>query len=146
MAENQARCYYVDTNAIIVVVRTGPGRQLLEELGNRNELRIPPAVLREATRRKESEAERWVRRHRRFVMPSTQEVADRTLALASVYGHLFTHSPGAADPELVAVALLHRDRSPAPTVLSDDTGVQAVCLAEDVPCATVAAFQRLFGI
>ena len=101
---------------------------------------------REATRRKETEAARWVRGHKRFVMPATKDVAERTLALASTHGRLFTNSPGAADPELVAAAVLHRDREPVPTVLSDDTGVQSVCLIENVPYATVAVFQRIFGI
>ena len=146
MADNSARCYYIDTNAIIALVKTVPGRQLLEDLGKRNELRISEAVQREATRRKETEAARWVRGHKRFVMPATKDVAERTLALASTHGRLFTNSPGAADPELVAAAVLHRDREPVPTVLSDDTGVQAVCLIENVPYATVAVFQRIFGI
>ena len=146
MADTPARCYYIDTNAIIELVKTTPGRRLLEELGNRNELRIPEAVQREAMRRKESGAARWVREHRQFVMPATQDVAERALALASTHGRLFTHSPGAADPEIVAAAVLHRDREPSPTVLSDDTGVQAVCLLENVPYVAVAGFRRLFGI
>ncbi len=146
MADNSPRCYYIDTNAIIALVKTGPGRQMLEDLGKRNELRISEAVQREATRRRETEAARWVRDHKRFVMPTTKDVAERTLALASTHGRLFTNSPGAADPELVAAAVLHRDREPVPTVLSDDTGVQAVCLIENVPYATVAAFQRIFDI
>ena len=146
MADTPTRCYYIDTNAIIEIVKTAPGRRTLEALGNRNELRIPQSVQREATRRKEAAAERWVREHRRFVMSTTQEVADRAFALASTYARLFTTTSGAADPEIVAAAVLHRDREPSPTVLSDDIGVQAVCLEENVPYATVRAFQRLFGI
>ena len=145
-AGNPERCYYIDTNAIIALAKTGPGRQKLEDLGKRNELRILEAVEREAMRRKETKTARWVREHKRFVMRATEAVAERTLALASTHGRLFTNSPGAADPELVAAAVLHRDREPVPTVLSDDTGVQAVCLIENVPYATVAVFQRIFGI
>lgn len=146
MADNPARCFYADTNAIIALVKTGPGRQLLEQLGDRNELRIPKAVQREATRRRETEAARWVRDHKRFVMPTTQDVAALAFSLASHHERLFTTSPSAADPELVAAAVLHRDRQPTPTILSDDTGVQAVCLEENVPYATVRAFQHIFGI
>ena len=79
-------------------------------------------------------------------MRATQDIVELEFALASTHQRLFTNSPGAADPELVAAAVLHRDRRPVPTVLSDDTGVQAVCLKEDVPYATVVVFQRIFGI
>ena len=79
-------------------------------------------------------------------MPVTQPVLDEMARLAVVYVDLFTVEGKAADPGLVAAAVCHRASAPRRIVVTDDHGVQAVCLLERIELVPWRAYRALAAI
>jgi hypothetical protein len=135
-----------DSNAIINIVRTVPGRKALTDLGAGNNLKLLEAVRREIARRGENAARNWVNVSSKFLLHETAEVGELAVALGRAHAELFTVTPGAADPFLVATAKAHRGAVVPRVIVSDDQGIHAVCWLEQLTCLPVGAFRRLLGV
>ena len=141
------RCYLPDANGVINLLRDGVRARTLNKLGDANQLKVVDGVAREL-RGRDGKAKSWVDSRPQYVVDATRN--DRIVAemerLAKAYGHLFTVTARAADPILVATACFYRDTDPCRTIVTDDGGVQAVCLHEGIAFAPFKAFRRLMGI
>jgi hypothetical protein len=135
--------YIADTSALITLVASSaPTRtRNLTRLVEAGRLRVPEPVAREI-RRREGKLKQWVDRHSPDCIQRATDDNIRDLAdICRTYAHLLGEKAGAADPIVVCFARYFRQARW--TVLTDDGGIQAVCLKEAIPCIPSAGFRRL---
>lgn len=137
-------CILPDANAIINLLKTGVRERLLSEMCATGKLRIVDDVAREL-RAREGDARRWVNNNQSAVLSPIQAVLDEVVRLAREYGELFTTVGKAADPALVATACYYRSASVRHLIVTDDHGVQAVCILERLEFAPYRAYRALIG-
>lgn len=137
MSDLDNACILPDANGIIYLLKNGVRERLLNRLCAEKRLKIVDDVARELRRREASTTKVWVDRNRQSIVEPAQEVLDEVVRLAREYQDIFTVVGKAADPSLVATAIYYKGSQMRHLIVSDDHGVQAVCVLEQiefVPC------------
>jgi len=116
----------------------------LTKLVRQGRLKIPDAVAREI-RKKDDRLRDWVGRHGRdCVLDARDENIAELQRIARSYIRYLGEKPGAADPLVVCMAIYYK--ASGFITLTDDAGIQVVCLFEKVPYVTSSGFCRLEGL
>ncbi len=96
-------------------------------------------------RRRDDRLKTWVDRHRnRCVQAATNENVAELSRIVSEYASFLGSAPNAADPLVICMALYYRDAGWL--VLTDDSGIQVVCVLEGVQYLTSTGFCTVEGI
>ena len=139
--------YLADTSALLNLVGTSasPLRpKNLTPLLDQGRLRIPEAVAREV-RQKDDRLKAWVDRHKqRCVLRATNENIVELARISRDYKQYLGDKAGAGDPIVVCMATYYKGSWFL--ALTDDGGIQAVCVLEKIPYVTSGAFCRLEGL
>jgi len=136
--------YLADSSALLnlVGVRDSLARpRNLTKLVSQGRLRIPDAVAREI-RKKDDRLRNWVERHGRdCVLEATDDNIAELQRIGRSYVQYLGDKAGSADPICVCMAIYYRGSGFV--TLTDDAGIQVVCLFEKVPYVTSSGFCRL---
>lgn len=138
--------YLADLSSLLQLVGVSTSRvrtRDLTRIAKTNRLRIPDAVAREA-RRKEDRLKSWIDRNPSFIQRSTDQNVAELMRLSQTYPGFLGAKVGAADLIVVAMGVFYR-RSDW-VVLTDDVGIQAVCVLESIHYVSASVFRRLEGI
>lgn len=134
--------YIADTSALISLVggRTPAARPRdLTRIVDDGRLRIPEPVAREI-RRREDKLKAWLRRHQHKCVERARDESIKDLeTICRTYNEYLGDKAGAADPIVVCFGKYFKRW----TVMTDDAGIQAVCLIESIQFVTSSAFCRL---
>lgn len=139
--------YLADTSALLNLVGTS-GSPLrprdLTLLLSQGRLKIPEAVAREI-RKKDDRLKAWVDRHKpRCVLRATNENIAELSRISRDYKQYLGDKVGAGDPIVICMATYYSGSWFL--ALTDDGGIQAVCVLEKIPYVTSSAFCRLEGL
>lgn len=139
--------YLADTSALLnlVGISKSPLRlKNLTSLLSQDRLKIPEAVAREI-RKKDDRLKIWADRHKtRCVLRATNENIAELSRISRDYKRYLGDRVGAGDPIVICMAMYYRESWFL--VLTDDGGIQAVCVLEKIPYVTSSAFCRLEGL
>lgn len=139
--------YIADTSALISLVSARPARvhvRYLTRMVQDGRLRLPESVAREIKRR-EDKLRDWVNRHSPDCLQRATDDNIRELSrICRQHGTYLGEKATAADPIVVCMGGYYG--SSGWTVLTDDSGIQAVCLIEGIAYVTSAAFRRIEGL
>jgi hypothetical protein len=136
--------YIADSSALITLI--SPKRALakprdLTKLAKGGRIKIADPVAREI-RRRDDKLKGWIDRHlKECELKATNENTVDLGRISRDHVYYLGDKPGAADPVVVCLAKYYEDKEWV--VLSDDAGVQAACLIENIRYVTSAAFCRL---
>jgi hypothetical protein len=139
--------YLADTSALLSLVAGGRAparvRNLTRLVGERR-MRLPESVGREL-RRKDDPVKDWVNRHwTECIIPATNQNTAELVRISRDYRRYLGDDPSAADPLVVCMGIYFRDSSWL--VLTDDGGIQAVCLFENLRFVTSQSLRVIEGI
>ncbi|MBI2764455.1 MAG: hypothetical protein HYX53_00940 [Chloroflexi bacterium] len=134
-----------DTSSLINIQRLASGRRHLRDMTKllkTGSLRISESVAREL-RQRDDALHTWAIRNTRYWVPDSTLDEGAIAAIARRYRPLLGERTSAADPVLVALGASHPARF---IIVSDDAGVQAACLSENVPCIGYKAFLKIHAL
>jgi hypothetical protein len=139
--------YLADASALLNLVAGGRAptrvRSLTKLVGERR-MRLPESVGREL-RRRDDAVKNWVNRHWfDCVISATNQNTTQLVRISRDYRRYLGDDPSAADPLVVCMGIYYKDSSWI--VLTDDGGIQAVCLFEDLRFVTSSSLRAIEGI
>jgi uncharacterized protein DUF4411 len=135
--------YIADTSSLLELVakRDAPTRvRQITRIAKAGRLRVPDRVARELGR-KADKLKSWVARNPSIVLASTNENVGELVRVSQTYPHHLGTKTGAADPIIVAMGVFF-ERSNW-VILTDDVGIQTVCVLENLTYVSSRVFLRL---
>lgn len=119
MEETPDRCYSIDTSSLVVLQplkRKNFGRLWgrLDEMADAGRLLVAEEVFRELHSSADDDPVKWLREHSGIIVP-TEKLWDTASAVADAHRDLvdLAKPSGSADPCVIALALLERERRQA---------------------------------
>jgi Domain of unknown function (DUF4411) len=134
--------YLGDASSLITLFNQKTSVRKLSALVTSGRLRIPKRVAAEL-KRQPDKVNYWITSHPEIVILERSEHLRELDRILRTYSQELTSTPSAADPVIIAMALFFNG---ARVVLTDDAGIQIVCVRENLRFLPVQAFRRAEGI